>query len=573
MRRRISRRGFIGGAAGAGALAAGSAAWAILAAREPETLPASPRGSAEPGPAPSPTATLPPPPAGGRQVITAPASFDLDTFDAQLTGKSAVVEILGRTHSRLVQWVDGEGAPGLRGDLATSWETPDATTVVFHLDPNAAWHNRPPLNGRSVTADDVVAHFRRTLDLAGWGSAPLAQRYQWYSKVEGVDSPGPGLVRFHLREPDEFLLDTLAGEFALVQAPEAVDAFSGLWSKLDSDHVIGSGPWTFEWADGGARFSASRGGHREAVLDELLVMEPVRGVEGFADGPLDEIITYDRRDAAAIRGRFSTEEGGPGEARDTKRTMALNRIAEFQRPARELVLSTFNVGAPPWNNPALITAISGTLNRHELAKRLFGGRASAAPPIPLVGAAGVITAERLKFVPGYAYLEGEYRPDPQTRQMWDAAGGPGLGTITVDFPSVFDPLYSASSVVIEMLNEALGPQFRPAIETYTTISERVIQGWYGGGRAAFWFGWGPPIASPSAERYVAEVYGALSPGQRVTRGYGYRGGDPVAITESAYFGVVPWLRQYAEVFRKPSAAGPAPSPFWQQHRDAERARL
>jgi hypothetical protein len=380
-------------------------------------------------------------------------------------------------------------------------------------------------------------------------------------------------VRFRLREPDEFLLDTLASEFALIQAPEAVEAFSGSWAKLDSDHVVGSGPWTFEWGEGGLRFAASRGGHRQALLDELFVMEAGPGVQGFTDERFDEIVTFDRRDAATVRDQFSVEEGGSGESRDIKRAIGLNRVLEYRRPAREIVLSTFKVGAPPWNNPALISAISGALNRHELGKRLFGERARPAPPVPVPGQAGAISAERLKFVPGYPYLEGEYRADPQLRQQWEAAGGPGLGAITIDFPSVFDPLYSASSVVIEMLNEALGPQFRPAVETYTTISERVIQGYYGGGRAAFWFGWGPPISSPSAERYVAETYAALSPGQRVTRGYGYRGGDPVAITENGYFGIVPWVRQHAEVFRRPTAQGPAPSPFWQQHRDVERVNV
>ena len=65
------------------------------------------------------------------------------------------------------------------------------------------------------------------------------------------------------------------------------------------------------------------------------------------------------------------------------------------------------------------------------------------------------------------------------RRLWVAAGGPGLGPVTIDFPSIFDPLYSASSVVVGLLNEAIGPQFRAAVETYTTISRRVLDGYYG----------------------------------------------------------------------------------------------
>jgi ABC-type transport system substrate-binding protein len=574
--RRVSRRAFIGGAAGATALAAGGSTWAILATRDSEATPVSrqpsPTAAIPASTTPSATATLPPPPPGGRQVIVAPTGFGLDTFDAQLTGKSAVVEILGRTHSRLLNWDGGHG-PGLTGDLASKWETPDDTTLILHLEPTAIWHDKPPLNGRPVTAEDVVTHFRRALDLAAHGTAPLAQRYQDYQFVDSVDSPAEGQVRFRLKTRDELFLGTLAGEFALIQAPEAVDSFAGTWSKLDSDHVIGSGAWTFDWADDGVKFSAFRFGHREPHLDELYVTEPHDLAQRFIDGALDETIARDRREAAAIREKFTTTDGGASNVRDIKRDLALNRTYEYRRPEREIVMSTFNVGSPPWNNPALIEAISGALNRVELARRLFGERARPVQPVAVDGAGGKLSAERLKFEPGYGSLEGEYQPSPELRQMWDAAGGPGLGAITVDFPSVFDPLYSASSVVINMLNEALGPQFRPAVETYTTISERVIQGYYGASRSAFWFGWGPPIASPAPERYIAEMYSPRSPGQRVTRGSGFHGGDPLAIFENGFYGVVPWVRQYSEVFRKATAQGPEPSPFWQQHGDSKRSNL
>ena len=39
----------------------------------------------------------------------------------------------------------------IRGDLAQSWEQLDPTTYVFHLRPNATWHD-----GMPVTADDIV---------------------------------------------------------------------------------------------------------------------------------------------------------------------------------------------------------------------------------------------------------------------------------------------------------------------------------------------------------------------------------------------------------------------------------
>jgi len=47
------------------------------------------------------------------------------------------------------------------GTLAESWELPDPQTVVFHIRQGVRWQNKPPLNGRELTADDVVFSIRR----------------------------------------------------------------------------------------------------------------------------------------------------------------------------------------------------------------------------------------------------------------------------------------------------------------------------------------------------------------------------------------------------------------------------
>ncbi|MGE3076298.1 MAG: ABC transporter substrate-binding protein [Dehalococcoidia bacterium] len=578
MSRRIARRSLLAGAGGATVVAVAGGTAAVVATRgkgsNPQTAPTTPSSSPSPSSTPTPSAT--PISRGGIARITSATSFNIDTFDAQLSGSTALNEVLGRTHSRLLNW-DMTELLTLKGDLATGWEQPDDQTVLFHLDPAARWQNRPPLNGRALTADDVVSHFRRSLELAAGGKAPLAQRYDDYATIAAVDSPEAGTVRFRLNAPDPEILGTLAGEYALIQAPEAVAEFSVNWSKLDSDHVVGTGPWTFDWSDDGAKFTAFRDGHRQPYLDELHVTEPSRAAaQHFIDGSLDEVLVRDRRDAEAIAKAFpSFEYHGPGEE-TSPRSIQLDRVTEMHRYEREIVMSSMYVGAPPWNDPRIVTLISATLNRPELARRLFGDRAVMAPPIaPALASepdAG-ISATRLKFVAGYARIEGDGTPSPELRQMWEAAGGPSLGFITIDFPSVFDPLYSASSIVVDMLNQALGHQFVPAVETYTTISKRVLEGYYGNGRANFWFGWGAPLASPSASRYVAHTYGTGSSTQRTTGGAGIStAGQPdlLAITDSSYFGVIPWEQQFASVFRRPTAAGAYPSPFWNQHLDYQR---
>ena len=53
------------------------------------------------------------------------------------------------------------------GQLAESWETPDALTIIVHIRQGVHWHDKPPMNGRELTADDIVYNYHR---LTGTGS-------------------------------------------------------------------------------------------------------------------------------------------------------------------------------------------------------------------------------------------------------------------------------------------------------------------------------------------------------------------------------------------------------------------
>ena len=45
----------------------------------------------------------------------------------------------------------------MSGDLATGWEWPDATTVLFQLHEGVSWPEIAPVDGRALTAEDVKA--------------------------------------------------------------------------------------------------------------------------------------------------------------------------------------------------------------------------------------------------------------------------------------------------------------------------------------------------------------------------------------------------------------------------------
>lgn len=49
----------------------------------------------------------------------------------------------------------------LTGSLAESWDFPDGETIIFHLRSGVKFWNKPPVNGREMTADDVVWSMKR----------------------------------------------------------------------------------------------------------------------------------------------------------------------------------------------------------------------------------------------------------------------------------------------------------------------------------------------------------------------------------------------------------------------------
>jgi peptide/nickel transport system substrate-binding protein len=146
------------------------------------------------------------------------------------------------THSRLVRHKAGPTvAPGtfpIEGDLAESWSQPNETTYVFKLRKGVRWHNKPPVNGRELTADDVVYTVDRFMTLKGNANAYMLASV---AKVEAVDKH---TVKFTLKEPFSWFLDVLANPMAVaIIAKECVEKFGDLKKP---EAMVGTGPWMFD---------------------------------------------------------------------------------------------------------------------------------------------------------------------------------------------------------------------------------------------------------------------------------------------------------------------------------------
>src|SRR5499427_2083572 len=150
-----------------------------------------------------------------------PPHFDPLTlnFKAQTT--------LSFVYSRLVRHkVGAEVPPGtfmVEPDLAERWEAPDDTTYIFYLRQGVKWHNKPPVNGRELVADDVKFTFDRFLSVEGNPARELLE------SVAGVEVVDRYTVKFLLKEPFVWLLDMLASALCMwIIAPEVVEHYGDL---------------------------------------------------------------------------------------------------------------------------------------------------------------------------------------------------------------------------------------------------------------------------------------------------------------------------------------------------------
>jgi len=234
LRRRLSRRQALRMAAlgGVSALTVGSA----LACREE-----GPAQEAPPlvGPGPQDT-TFEARPGGTYRAIT---TQDPPNLDPYLNTSFVIQTFIGGTvYSRLAKWATGPGIEPLSqavGDAAESWETPDGMVWTFKLRPNMKFHNKPPLNGRNLDAEDVKTSMERFL-------ARSPNRGIFQTLVDRVEAVDPLTVRFTLKFPYVPFIELMASPQLLWLFSKEANA--GQIDTQKPEGVIGTGPWVLDKA-------------------------------------------------------------------------------------------------------------------------------------------------------------------------------------------------------------------------------------------------------------------------------------------------------------------------------------
>src|SRR5262249_42397914 len=352
--------------------------------------------------------------------------------DPQQTISFVTMVPLSFVYSRLVKVKAGPSVKPctypIEGDLAESWTQPSDTTYIFKLRKGVRWHNKPPVNGRELAADNVKYTYERFLTVAGNPNKPVLESVD---KVEAVDKY---TVKFTLKEPNAWFLDCLASTSTWIIAKECVEKFGDL-KKVES--VVGTGPWMLERWEPNVRLTYVR--HPNYFVPGL----------PYADG-VDVTIDKDpsSRLAAWLAGNL---DFGP-EYQQVVRRLDLSLAKQRKPNVQTVEYAWFTSGAvgfkidkPPFNDIRVRRALSQAINMAEIfeSNAYSHGHWVPNPAVPAAATEWSIPIDQLGPEGRKLY---EYSPS-DAKRLLAAAGHPNGFKTQVETPGV-----------------AYGPDFMDAVQ-------------------------------------------------------------------------------------------------------------
>ena len=136
------------------------------------------------------------------------------------------------------------------GCLAESWSQPDPLTVIFKVRQGVHWHNKPPMNGRELTAQDIEYNWHRFLGMGSGFTEPTEFAASFKAvQFESITATDKWTVVFKLKEPYLLALsEILAGVGYWTYPPEVIKEHGDC---KDWRNLVGTGPMMLTgWIEG-----------------------------------------------------------------------------------------------------------------------------------------------------------------------------------------------------------------------------------------------------------------------------------------------------------------------------------
>ncbi len=346
--------------------------------------------------------------------------WDPPHWDPHLTVSCKTHIAYSFTHSRLLKHKAGPTVtPGtfpIEGDLAESWTQPNETTYVFKLRRGVRWQNKPPVNGRELTADDVVYSVERFRTIKGNANAYML------SSLDRVEALDKYTVRFTLKEPYVWFLDMLANSHAVaIVARECVEKLGDLKKP---EATVGSGPWMLDSYRPNVGFTLVRNpGYLLAGLPYIERIEVAIDEDNAS------------RMAAFLGGKYDLGWEYQGVINRTD-WVQIKDVLKQKRPRLQTieypnaVMSHIytRTDKPPFSDVRVRRAMSLAVNRPRIIDSVYEGVGALNPSVPAALKDWSVPMDQLGEGAQY------FKPDlPRARKLMAEAGYPNGFSATVDF--------------------------------------------------------------------------------------------------------------------------------------------
>ena len=309
------------------------------------------------------------------------------------------------------------------GDLAESWDAPDARTYVFRLRKGVQFHD-----GQELTADDVAFTIERILD-----PKTASPGRSYIDAIESVTAADRYTVRVHLKYPLASLLSGLAsGNAAIVE--KAAVLKSGDLQKTEA----GTGPFMLaEW-----------------VPDNF--MRLTKNPRYFKRGlpKVDEVVYRIIPEQASLLAGVRTRSLDMATISDgsvVKQAQGDRGLSVLQAPSLNLRIYSFNTTRAPFTDARVRDAIAYAIDREAIVKAAEFGLGVVSGPVP--------APAKLWALPVGDFPE--YHPNPaKAQKMLQDAGAAGAS-----FKIVASPTYEGGLAVAQVIQSQLrAVGLTPAIE-------------------------------------------------------------------------------------------------------------
>jgi peptide/nickel transport system substrate-binding protein len=413
-------------------------------------------------------------------------------FDPHLTRNQRTQTVLSFVYSKLLRHKVGPDVrPGtfiVESDLAEHWESPDDTTYVFHLRQGVKWHNKPPLNGRELVAEDVKFTFDRFLMDKG---NPERQLLESVERVEVVDRY---TVKFVLHEPFVWLLNILASAICMwIIAPEVVKEYGDL-KKVDT--AIGTGPFLLERYEPNVKIVFRR--NPEYFREGLPYVEGV------------EWLVLDDESTALAMYRTGQLDAGPGLQWDVRQadldSLKQSHPHLHYQDMQSITQTTIwmRTDQPPFTDVRVRRAISHAIDRQGIIDAVWM-RGQPSPGVAPGLAEWSLPIDQLGE--GAKYYR--YNPNEARRLLAEAGYPKGLKTQLTTTSGYGRDLLDAVQLVQSYL-KAVGIEVELKIQEYGAYQSTTGQGKYEGlAMGPYGVAWEPDGA----------LYGPYMPNQLRNRGH------------------------------------------------------